>query len=232
MTTTDRLGNRHEDATGRFADKHNSRPAGGLAAASAGTGAQATEIAAAAVGRAPFAEAHVAHFVGDQPITTVRPESYSTLRRELSRRRTHPQSVRVVQITAVDYPRQRGDDRDIEVTPPRQSDPLLIDVVSGLPRLKVTGPGKVIADLRSSWGNSLTVHHPDAHATVLARRGVKTTLTVSAGRLTIVDVDGADRVSAHGPLVGRDDGRNIFDDSVIERLTLAEYLERKAGDAT
>jgi hypothetical protein len=67
----------------------------------------------------------------------------------------------------------------VEVVGPKDGRPIVIDVTSGIPSLKVMS-GTAIIRARSSWGNSIDVG-PGAEAIIIAEASSKVTTKVDAG---------------------------------------------------
>ncbi|WP_139187261.1 hypothetical protein [Pseudarthrobacter chlorophenolicus] len=92
--------------------------------------------------------------------------------------------IRVVRLNHTNAPDSEPGER-VEIVGPKDGRPIVVDVTSGLPHLKVTS-GTAIIRMRSGWGNSIDVG-PGAEAIVLAAADTKVTTDCDeGGKLTLV----------------------------------------------
>lgn len=92
--------------------------------------------------------------------------------------------VRLVSLDYTNSPDTEPGNR-VDVVGPKDGRPIVVDVTSGLPSLKVTS-GKAIVRLRSSWGNAVDVG-PGAEAIIIAPADAKVTVDCQeGGKVTFV----------------------------------------------
>jgi hypothetical protein len=86
--------------------------------------------------------------------------------------------IRLVRLNANNSPETDLYEK-VEIVGPKDGRPIVVDVTSGIPRLKVTS-GTAIVRMRSNWGNSIDVG-PGAEAIIIADASHKITTEVDAG---------------------------------------------------
>lgn len=92
--------------------------------------------------------------------------------------------VRLVSLDYTNSPDTEPGNR-VDVVGPKDGRPIVVDVTSGLPSLKVTS-GKAIVRLRSGWGNAVDVG-PGAEAVIIAPADAKVTVDCQeGGKVTFV----------------------------------------------
>lgn len=113
------------------------------------------------------------------------PASKSEARRLLKNARGEANgAIRRVNLHHENSPDNEPGER-VEIVGPKDGRPIIVDVTSGIPSLKVTS-GMAIIRMRSGWGNSLDVG-PGAEAIIVAPSDAKTTSTCEeGGKLTFV----------------------------------------------
>jgi hypothetical protein len=110
-------------------------------------------------------------------------ERYPTTRSEAKRLLKNSRGevdgmVRAVHLDYTNAPETEPGER-VEIVGPKDGRPIIVDVTSGIPFLKVTS-GTAIVRMRSGWGNSLDVG-AGAKAIIIAEASSKVTTEVDAG---------------------------------------------------
>jgi hypothetical protein len=136
-------------------------------------------------GRAEFvSESHLyarelEALAGDAAIEEKYPATKSEARRMLKNTRGEADGkIRLVRMDSSNSPETDLYEK-VEIVGPKDGRPIVVDVTSGIPRLKVTS-GTAIVRMRSGWGNSLDVG-PGAKAIIVADASSKITTQVDAG---------------------------------------------------
>lgn len=155
-------------------------------------------------GRASFVsdqhlyERELAALVGPEPVIEEKtPQSRAEAKRLLKNSRGEADGrIRRVHLHFDNSPDSALGDR-VEIVAPKDGRPIIVDVVSGLPRLKVTS-GTAIIRPRSNWGNSVDVG-PGAQAIIIGPSDSKiTTECEKGGKVTFVSPSGKNRFRPFG----------------------------------
>lgn len=124
-------------------------------------------------------EAEYRRLAGDAAIEHKYPEGKSEVRRMLATKRGEKDGkVRFVHLNSSNSP-YTGHDEYIDVSAPTDGRPIVVDLSSGQPHLKVTA-GTAIIRAESRWGNSITVAD-EAKAIVIASGDSKVHVAVEPG---------------------------------------------------
>lgn len=125
------------------------------------------------------------------------PETKSEARRLLKNSRGEAGGrIRMVRLEAYSSPDTEPGER-VEVVGPKDGRPIIVDVCSGIPSLKVTS-GTAIIRARSTWGNSVDVG-PGAEAIIIGPSGSKiTTSCDEGGKVTFVSPSEKNRFRPFG----------------------------------
>lgn len=136
--------------------------------------------------------------IGETEITAIRPDTKSEARRKLVNLRGEPGgAIRQVHIHHKNAP-DSGVGETVDVAGPKDGRPIIVNVSSGLPRLKVTS-GKAIIYADSVWGNSIDVAD-GAEAVVFGHAEAKITSRVDeGGSYTAVSPSPKNRFWVGGP---------------------------------
>lgn len=113
------------------------------------------------------------------------PETKSEARRLLKNSRGEADGkVRAVKLTYHNAPDSEAGER-VDIVGPKDGRPIIVDVGSGIPSLKVIS-GTAIIRMRSNWGNSIDVG-PGAEAIIISPASAKVTAECEeGGKLTFV----------------------------------------------
>ncbi|HCB57546.1 MAG TPA: hypothetical protein DEP82_06340 [Arthrobacter bacterium] len=149
-----------------------------------------------------------------------KPASKTEARRLLKNARGETDGrIRLVKLNYENAPDSEVGER-VDVVGPKDGRPIVIDVVSGLPRLKVIS-GTAIIRMRSNWGNSIDVG-PSAEAIVIAPADSKVTAECEeGGKLTLACPSEKNRLRPFGKgetflATGTDADRNPYERPVYE----------------
>lgn len=126
-----------------------------------------------------------AHAGADTLIEEKHPASKAEARRLLKNTRGETEGrIRMVRLDYNNSPDTEPGDK-VDIVGPKDGRPIIVDVTSGIPSLKVTS-GKAIIRMRSSWGNSIDVG-PGAEAVIVSPSDAKVTSQCEdGGKLTFV----------------------------------------------
>lgn len=113
------------------------------------------------------------------------PNTKSEARRLLKNSRGEAEGrIRMVRLEACVSPDNEPGEH-VEIVGPKDGRPIIVDVCSGIPQLKVVS-GTAIIRARSTWGNSVDIG-PGAEAVIIGRTGDKiTTRCEEGGKVTFV----------------------------------------------
>lgn len=143
-------------------------------------------------------ERELAALAGADAVTEDKyPETKSEARRLLKNSRGEAEGkLRVVKLTYHNAPETKPGER-VEIVGPKDGRPIIVDVTSGLPFLKVTS-GTAIVRMRSNHGNSLDIG-PGAQAIIIGPANAKiTTQCDEGGKVTFVSPSAKNRFRPFG----------------------------------
>ncbi|WP_230854516.1 hypothetical protein [Arthrobacter terrae] len=115
-------------------------------------------------------------------------EKYPATKSEARRllKNTRGETGRKIRVVRLDYSNAPDSElyERVEIVGPKDGRPIVVDVVSGLPRLKVMS-GTAIVRMRSNWGNAVDVGQ-GAKAIIIAPAETKTTIECDKGGTAIL----------------------------------------------
>lgn len=142
-------------------------------------------------------ERELAQLAGGAEIVDVTPGTKSEAKRLLKNSRGEAGGkIRSVRLDGRNSPDTEVGEK-VEIVGPKDGRPIIVDVASGIPSLKVTS-GVAIIRARSNWGNSVDIG-PGAEAIIIAPSDAKVTTSCDAGgKVTFVCPNSKNRFRPFG----------------------------------
>ncbi|HEX9086148.1 MAG TPA: hypothetical protein VF867_01315 [Arthrobacter sp.] len=135
--------------------------------------------------------------IGDAEIEDITPATKAETKKLLKDAKGAPDGkVRLIRINATNYPETKTGEK-LEVRGAKDGRPVIVDILSGMPRLKVTS-GTAVIRPRSGWGNSVDVG-AEGEAVMIAPSSSKvTTECEEGGKVTFVCPNSKNRFRPFG----------------------------------